>query len=229
MSEEEKTLIHNFQDNFFEPYATYTKEAMPPPGSVLRSATHPDDSILALDLIFVLDTSGSVGSQHFESVKMFVKRMAHAFNMGKDSTHMGALAFGTIVYDISSLTSSYDDFRNAVIQFQYQSGWTNTTGALLEAQNMFLSNKRNQARLKRVLILVTDGRSNTHRIQPSATVPDLARNSIERFVFGVTNHVNNYELQAIASPPHERHVFHVSSFTAFKNFAEFLRPSNHIH
>ena len=230
MSKEENDLIRKFQDNFFEPYATFTKAAMPPPRSVLRSSTHPHDSILALDIIFVLDTSGSIRSHNFESVKTFVLRMADAFHLAKESTHMGAIAFGTTVYDISPLTSSHPDLRNAVNQFQYIGGMTNTTGALLEAMGMFLSNERKVSRLKRVLILVTDGRSNTHPIKPDDVylTSNLSSHSIERYVFGVGNRINENELQAIASPPSDRHVFYVSSFSVFTKFAEFVRPSNYI-
>ena len=199
---------------------------MPPLGSNLRSATHPDDSILALDLVFVLDTSGSIGNQNFNTVKTLVRKMANAFNIDKASTHMGAIAFGSTVYDISRLTSSSSHLRNAIDQFQYKNGMTYNTGALLEATNMFLSNHRNVSRLKRVLILVTDGQSNLHRIKPAAVVPELARHSIERYVFSVGNCININEIRAIASPPPDRHVFSVSSFTVVATFAEFIGPSN---
>ena len=199
---------------------------MPPPGSVLREATK-FDSILALDLIFVLDTSGSVGTQGFDDAKSFALKMVNIFPMGRNLIHMGAIAFGTMVFDISPLTSSSSQFVNALVQFPYQGGGTNTTGALLEAKRMFLSSPRNVTRLKRVLILVTDGHSNTHKIEPEAVVPRLAYYSIDRFVFGVGNNINPHELEAIASPPSDRHVFNVSSFGAFASFSEFLRPSNY--
>ena len=228
LSSEERELIRQFQEDFFDPYRTFTKEAMPPPDSSGRSATYHDDSILALDLIFVLDTSGSVGSQNFAHVKKLVNRMANAFNFGKDSTYMGAIAFGTVVYDISPLTSSPREFVKKVTDFQYKSGGTNTTGALLEAKNMFLSSPRNVERLKRVLILVTDGHSNTHKTKPADMVGQLASHSIERYVFSIGTHTNINEIRAIASPPSDRHVFNVSSFKVFAKFAEFVKPSKNI-
>lgn len=212
-----------FQNSFLEKFATFTVQSQPPLGSVLRSVP-PIDSILSLDMIFALDTSGSVGKQNFDAVKTFVIKMAKAFVMDVDSTHMGAIAFGNNVYEISPLTSSKDHFLFAVNDFQYQDGATNTTGALLEAKNMFRSGTRTEDSLKRVLILFTDGRSNHHPRPPKKIVPELAKLSVERFVFGVGN-VNQEELTAIASPPTDAHKFSVQDHSVFREFADAITPS----
>jgi hypothetical protein len=220
-------LIQKFQESFFDQFATYTKGALPPPGSVLRQATL-SGFILALDLMFVLDTSGTVGRKGFNISKTFVLNTAKEFSMGKDLVHIGAIAYSTKAFIISPFIASYEGFRHAVQQFQYQGGRTNTTGALLEAQAIFLSSPRNVARLKRVLIMVTDGRSTnkTHRLSPKEVVPQLANNSIEIFVFGVGRKTKEEELEAIASPPAHRHVFLTVNFKDFQNFAEYVRPKN---
>ena len=187
-------------------------------------------SVISLDLIFVLVTSGKVKRKIFESMKAFVQRMVDAFFEVRSLVHLGAIAVGTTLYDISPLTSSFNEFLHAVIKFQHQDGGTNITGALLEARNMFLSSRRNASRLKRVLILITDGRSSRHSIRSGLAdmVPDLARHSIERYVFFVGNRVNGNELRAIASPPRDRHVFSVTTFSVFQHFAEFVMASNYI-
>jgi hypothetical protein len=227
LTNNEKLLLGKLQKNFFERYATYTQEAQPPPSSVLRSSTHPNDSILALDLILVLDTSGSVGEDEFETgAKVFARRMSNAFHIAEDSTHIGAIAFGTKVYKICNLISSHQQFTDVLDGFQYKGGMTNTTGALQEAIIMFLSSLRKISRLKRVLILVTDGKSNMHKLKPydNQVLSNLSKYSIERYVFGITSAINQEELENIASPPPDRHVFYVDNFNVFRRFAEFIGP-----
>ena len=223
ISPEAQKIVTAFQNSFYEKFATFTEEARPPPGSAARSA-RPIDNVLALDLIFALDTSGSVGSSAFNEIKKFVRNMATAFVMDQHSTHMGAVAFGTQLYPISELTPSKANFLQAVNEFIYKGGGTNTVAALLKAKAMFTASTRNNNRLKRVLIVITDGKSNSNRRTPESVALELAHISVERFVFGVGN-IYKPELDAIASPPSDTHVFIMTNFKIFTQFAETITPS----
>lgn len=196
-------------------------------GSAVDRSLHPADSVLALDMIFVMDTSGSVGLSDFNSIKSFVHKMAKEFVISRDSTNMGAIAFGTSVYVISELSSSRTAFLDSVSNFQYKSGMAITTAALLKADSMFTSSTRSGSRLKRVLILITDGRSNSHPRRPEEVVPQLASHSVERFAFGVGN-AYQPEINAIASPPTDAHVFNVTDFSVFHEFADAIIPSTQV-
>ncbi|XP_062519220.1 complement factor B-like [Corticium candelabrum] len=222
ISPEAQKIVTAFQNSFYEKFATFTEEARPPPGSAARSA-RPIDNVLALDLIFALDTSGSVGSSAFNEIKKFVRNMATAFVMDQHSTHMGAVAFGTQLYPISELTPSKANFLQAVNEFIYKGGGTNTVAALLKAKAMFTASTRNNNRLKRVLIVITDGKSNSNRRTPESVALELAHISVERFVFGVGN-IYKPELDAIASPPSDTHVFIMTNFKIFTQFAETITP-----
>ena len=205
ISPEAQNLVNAFQNSFYEKYATFTEEARSPSGSASRSA-RPIDNVLTLDMIFALDTSGSVGASEFARIKTFVQEIAKQFVMDQHSTHMGAVAFGTKLYPISELTHSKQNFFEAVQRFDFKGGGTNTTAALLQAVNMFSVSTRSNDRLKRVLIVITDGRSNSNNRQPESVAPEFALLSVEKFVFGVRN-IYKPELDAIASPPADTHVF----------------------
>ena len=217
-------LARAFTDSFYNRFVTFTNNTE----SLSRSASTSSANVLHLDLIFALDTSGSVFQHNFEYVKTFVKNLAKAFALGQHSTHVGAVAFGSTVYFISELTPSKAAFLRSIDEFEYKGGKTNTTAALLAAKDMFISSARNESRLKRILILITDGRSNSNSKQPQSIIPEFARLSIERFVFGIGN-VYKPEIDAIASPPIESHVFNVKNFSIFNEFAEFLAPSMYGH
>ena len=47
------------------------------------------------DLIFVLDSSGSIGSTNFRKVKNFVKDVVGAFEIGSDKTRIGIIQFSS--------------------------------------------------------------------------------------------------------------------------------------
>ena len=150
--------------------------------------------------------------------------MAMSFVMNQESTHMGAVAFGSKVHVLSELTSSKLNFVTAVAQFDYRGGMTNTTAALLRVRDMFITSKNDNSRLKRVLILITDGKSNANKRRPEEVARELARHSVETFVFGIAK-VAKPELNDIASPPSDTHVFYVSHFSVFKEFSEAVTSS----
>lgn len=146
LSPEVQRLLLAVQDTLLDSLATFTEEAQPPPGSASRNG-HSTDSIIALDLIFVLDTSGSIGKDNFEYVKTFVNNIAQPLVMNSEATHIAALAFGTEVYVISEFTSSKSQFLRDLAGFQYRGGVTNTGGALLKAKDMFKASRWGTERL----------------------------------------------------------------------------------
>lgn len=227
VSPEAQRLLKAVQDTIFDRLATFTEAAQPPLGSDVRNG-HPADSVIALDLIFALDTSGSIGRGNFESIKTFVENIARPLVMNKDATHIAAIAFGSQVYEISKLTSSKPQFLTALSDFTYRDGLTNTSGALLKAKEMFEASPRRVQRLKRVLILVTDGKSNRQPKRPELVADELGSIFVERYAFGI-GRFNRTELNAIASPPSDYHVFIVTTFSVFKQFADLLRPSKSVH
>ena len=46
-----------------------------------------------LDIIFVLDGSGSVGKENFDDVKDWVKKVSEGFNISKEETSIGVIQY----------------------------------------------------------------------------------------------------------------------------------------
>lgn len=205
-------------------FATYTEEVQPLPGSALRSAGGiGGGSNIALDLIAILDTSRSIRKSDFNiGSKVFVTKLAQAFTMHQNGTKMGAIAFGQSVFDISPITSDRKGFATKVSQFKFKGGiCTNTGGALLRAKEMFQNGRQQNTR--RVVILITDGRSNCQSRSPVSVAQDLRGLGVETFVFGI-GRINLVELNGIASPPSDTHVFLVSDFQQFRELANSIAP-----
>ena len=80
----------------------------------------------AFDVVFLLDSSGSVGEQNFTTMKEFVKEVIQKLPIGPDATNVGLITFSK--YPVVRITlSDFDtkaDLLNAVDSVQYVAGKT---------------------------------------------------------------------------------------------------------
>ena len=60
------------------------------------------------DILFVLDTSGSVGEIHFQEVLTFTLAFVEQLDIGPDKNQIGVILFGFVGYSIFNL-SDYSD------------------------------------------------------------------------------------------------------------------------
>jgi uncharacterized protein YegL len=88
----------------------------------------------SVDLVFLLDNSGSVGDTNFRKVKDFVKRVIDFLNIGVDGTHVSVVTYDTDTYIEFNLVKYFTkhELRNAVDDIRYN-GFLTFTG---EALNM---------------------------------------------------------------------------------------------
>lgn len=94
----------------------------------------------SVDLAFILDGSGSVGSYNFNQVKNFVKNVVDFFNIGSSGTHVAVVTYSTYSRLEFNLKAYYtkSSIKNAVSYIGYRGGWTYTADALdFTRQNIF--------------------------------------------------------------------------------------------
>ena len=86
----------------------------------------------SVDLVFLLDNSGSVGDSNFRKVKDFVKRVIDFFNIGREGTHVAVVTYDTDTHIEFTLTRYYtkNELRNAVDDIDYH-GYLTYTGEAL--------------------------------------------------------------------------------------------------
>jgi Mg-chelatase subunit ChlD len=169
-----------------------------------------------VDLLFVMDNSGSIGRDNFVKQKQFVNLIIdHSLTVTCNrSTRIALISFA----DISQITIEFDfddhstsatpraDLKNAVNAIAYVNGdATNTAGALKEARSLFDDPSRGgRSDANRIIFVITDGRSNQGR--PPGPEADILRKTDGAiiFVMGVANFDSvdsQTELRAIASDP----------------------------
>ena len=182
---------------------------------IIRYNIFLDCSVNALDLYFVMDTSGSVGSSNFQLMKTFVYNIVDSFNVGSDSVRVGVMSYGSSNYYNFHLNtySTKSSVLSAINNIPYRGGGTNTASALDGMRTVGFSTS-NGARptsqgIPRVGIVITDGKSSSY----SATL--TAANNVHNagiivFAIGIAG-ANQNELNAIASQ--SSYVSFLSSFS----------------
>ena len=124
-----------------------------------------------LDLVFVLDASGSVGFNNFQTTKAFAENVTNTFAIGPQDTQVGAIVFSNFA-NISFQLNSFTN-RSAVVQaireIVYFGDFTNTADALrtlrLDVLTTEAGARPQMSAIPRVAIVVTDGGSTQTLIQ----------------------------------------------------------------
>ena len=162
--------------------------------------------------MFVIDTSGSIGSSNFQMIRNFVANITTEIIQNFPRSAVGVILFGTnahIEFNLQAYTN-LNTLLSAIYRLPYSGGGTDTA----EALRLLLSSAQNgtlrlRSGLSNVAIVITDGRSN-NRIETLSAANSLhASNIFDVFAVGIDG-ASITELQGIASSP--EFVFFASSF-----------------
>lgn len=174
----------------------------------------------AVDLMFVLDASGSVTAYHFfNTVIPFVKGVVKQFDIGLGNTQ-SRVAVSTYSSDAVlnfqfGAHSTVAEALAAIDGITYPGGWTKTAEALGLVRDQMVPQLR--ANTSSVLILITDGVS-----QDSNDIPQVAKEIQDQgtqiYSLGVGTGIDYQELALSASQPSEEHVFE-ATFANLGSFA----------
>ncbi|XP_051827099.1 collagen alpha-1(XXII) chain-like [Antechinus flavipes] len=177
------------------------------------------------DLVFILDTSSSVGKDDFEKVRQWVANLVETFEIGPDRTRVGVVRYSdrTITEFELGKYWTQEEVKTAARNIDYHGGNTNTGDALRYITTYSFSKEAggrpSDRVIKKVAILLTDGRSQDI-VLDAATAAHNA--GIRIFAVGVGEALKE-ELDEIASEPKSAHVFHVSDFNAIDKIRGKLR------
>ena len=168
---------------------------------------------LVQDVVFVIDTSGSIGSSRFQLIREFTANITTELISSSPNSAVGVILFSSsahIEFNLQTYTS-LNTLLSAISQLPYDNGGSTDTH---EALNLLLSAAQNGALGLRndsshVAIVITDGRSTSRSATLSAAAALHASNIFDIFAVGVDG-ADQTELQAIASSP--EFVFFTSSF-----------------
>ncbi|XP_066031088.1 integrin alpha-D-like [Chamaea fasciata] len=190
--------------------------------------TFPECPKTSMDIAFLMDGSGSISHNDFETMKRFIVEVMRRFR--DDDAQFSLTQFSSTV----KIHFDFKTFRNSpwpelllrdVRQFR---GTTHTATAIKTVlEEMFVSGRGARPAARRILIVVTDGEKYGDTLEYSDVIPLAERMAVTRYAIGVgrdfqSPHAQG-ELQAIASGPAHDHVFRVDNFDALADIQSQLR------
>ena len=157
-----------------------------------------------LEVVFVLDGSGSVGSSNFNTQLTFLQQLTAAMNIGPDKTRVGLLHYTHNAWVEFNFLDNPTSVQNEIDAIYYRGRWggTNTGEAIEKAYDRIIKD-RTRAGATVIMIVVTDGES---RDEVTDASNNMRGHGITMFAVGYAG-ANVAELETIANDPDTEHVF----------------------
>ena len=181
-----------------------------------------DQCFPKVDLVFILDSSSSVGGENYDKMKDFVKKFLHSAYIDNGEVRVGLLTYSTTVkveFQLNSYASKTEVF-DAVDAVPWRFGSTNTADGLKTMHaEMFTEANGDRPGVPNICIIMTDGVSN---INYQRTIPEAVtarENGIHIYAIGIALQ-DLREVNGIASEPASLNVFAVDSFDELEGLDE---------
>ncbi|KAF2983480.1 hypothetical protein EK904_005672 [Melospiza melodia maxima] len=171
-----------------------------------------------LELVFVIDSSESVGPENFKIIKTFMKTFIDKVSANHATTRIGIINFSHRVDLVSTLKqyTSKERLKSAVDEMPYLGEGTYTASAIQEAIHLFQAAR---PAVRKVALVITDGQAdNRDKVRLDTIVREAHATNIEIFVIGIVQrtdpHFDDFlkEMQLIATDPDEEHVYQIDDF-----------------
>ncbi|CAD6190362.1 unnamed protein product [Caenorhabditis auriculariae] len=161
----------------------------------------------AVDVIVILDGSGSIGDETFKRQLDFAMHLAGRLNISDEGSHMAMIQFAeTPKLEFAlGLYNHPTQLEWAIQRVEYLSGATNTGKALRFTLEKGLQGSRPD--VPKVAVVITDGQSQDDVSEPAQLLRDA---NVMIYAIGVTNLVNVHQLHQMTGNPVR--VFTVESF-----------------
>ena len=177
-----------------------------------------------LDLVLVIDDSGSIGISNFRIMRDSIKKLIALLkpNMAVNTSSsvgllVGIAKFATEAYTVSTLSNNTTELHASIDNIVHSFGVTNLYAGLLEANEILLGSSVNRSEVTKKIIVFTDGDPNRPLRNPSLgdnedgrffaenAAKQLKDDGVEIIVVGINLNSNqgavNFLKDVIASRP----------------------------
>lgn len=156
-----------------------------------------------VDLVYLLDASGSVELPNFNKEKAFISQSLSRFVIGPDDAQVSVVMYSNQPENAFNLNKFTDSASivNAINRIPYPAGGTYTSAALKYAgTNSFTPASGDRPDAKNVLVVITDGKS-ADPAKTQAEAQALKQQGAIIIAIGIGNGIDKNELNGIASGP----------------------------
>ncbi|CAH1788337.1 unnamed protein product [Owenia fusiformis] len=176
------------------------------------------------DVVFAIDSSGSIGEANFRQMMSFVIDIVENLEYN-GNTRIGALSFADDInrhFDLNTYTSK-SNVMNSLGAISYSKGATNTAGALELMRGMFSPQRGDRAGVKNYGIIITDGKPTVRKLEWKEQARQARDRNIQLIAIGIGSGIDIEVLNEIASDPDEQNVFSVADFDALETISNTLQ------
>uniref|UniRef100_A0A3B4B4Y6 Collagen alpha-1(XXVIII) chain n=1 Tax=Periophthalmus magnuspinnatus TaxID=409849 RepID=A0A3B4B4Y6_9GOBI len=172
-----------------------------------------------MELVFVIDSSESVGPENFEIIKDFVTRLVERTTVGRNATRIGLVLYSLDVHLEFNLARymTKQEVKQAIRKIPYMGEGTYTGTAIRKATQEAFYSARNGVR--KVAIVITDGQTDKREpVKLDIAVREAHAANIEMYALGIVNSSDPTqaeflrELNLIASDPDSEHMYLIDDF-----------------
>ncbi|KAK1332448.1 hypothetical protein QTO34_007125 [Cnephaeus nilssonii] len=170
------------------------------------------------DIMFLVDSSGSIGSENFIKMKTFMKNLVSKSQIGADRVQVGVVQFSDINKEEFQLNKyiSQSEISDAIDQMPHIGQTTMTGSALTFVSQYFSPAKGARPNVRKFLILITDGEAHDVVKDPAVA---LRQEGIIIYSVGVFGS-NVTQLEEISGRPDM--VFYVENFDILQQIEDDL-------
>ncbi|WAR00542.1 COCA1-like protein [Mya arenaria] len=165
------------------------------------------------ELVFILDSSSSVGDANFEQMREFAQNVTRRLKTEYLSLNVTVVTFSNTARVALKLSETAD--LNTILAQEgnvtYGHGGTNTHLAL----DLMMAQFNKDVNNPKVAILITDG-SSFDQARTEQAAYNAKRDGVVLFVIGIGEDVNQNEIKQISSDPNEKYMFQVTNFAALQ-------------
>ncbi|XP_045153631.1 collagen alpha-5(VI) chain [Echinops telfairi] len=164
------------------------------------------------DIMFLVDSSGSIGQDNHGTMKTFIKNLLNRIQIGPSKTQIGLVQFSDNIREEFPLNKyfSHQDI-SGVVDSMLLIGRNTLTGHALDSTSPYFTSARgSRPKVKKFLILITDGEAQDSVLEPAQRLRDQGVIIFSVGVFGA----NRTQLEEISGDG--KLVFQVEKFEDLK-------------
>ncbi|XDC70798.1 hypothetical protein R6Z07F_001971 [Ovis aries] len=164
------------------------------------------------DIMFLVDSSGSIGPENFEKMKTFMKNLLDKIQIGGDRSRVGVVQFSDYSKEEFQLDKYFTqkEISDAIDSMTPISQRTLTGSAITFVDPYFTESKGGRPVVKKFLILITDGEAQDDVRDPAKALRDKGVVIFSVGVYGA----NRTQLEEISGDGSL--IFHVENFDDLK-------------
>ncbi|KAM9323894.1 complement factor B-like [Gastrophryne carolinensis] len=191
-----------------------------------------------MNIFILIDASSSIGPENFDTAKEITETFMTKVSSFDFEPRYSILTYASGVIPVVTITDDKSTDDTYVLELLVESSYdehedkqgTNTRAALQEVVNQLslfkVRNPDTFYKTSNVIVLLTDGKHNmggnpvveVSRIRNFLNITKDREDKLDIYVFGLTDEVNEDELNGIASKkPSEKHIFKMESVEELKD------------